>query len=115
MVQKCVEQKSPSTGGVAIELGKCAGFHPCWERLMISSGDGRLGIFVSKQTPNVRCYGTAAVPAIVDSCQSIMDGMDVSKTMRTFRTGGVGVDVELPYTWHSGQQVAPKGSASFAP
>ena len=82
---------------------------------MISSGDGKLGIYVSKQTPNVRCYGTAAVPGIVNSCQSIMDGMDVSKNVRTFGTGGVGVDVELPYTWHSGQQVAPKGSASLIP
>lgn len=89
-------------------------FHPYWQRLIISSGDGKLGISVSKQTPNARCYGTAAVPGIVNSCQSIMDNMDVSKTVRTFGTGGVGVDVELPYTWHSGQQVTPKVSGSLA-
>lgn len=67
------------------------------------SGDGKLGIFVAKRTPNVRCYGTAAVPAIVKSCQGIMNRMDVSNEVRTFGIGGAGVDVELPYTWHSGQ------------
>lgn len=73
-----------------------------------SSGDGNLGLFVAKQTPNVRCYGSAAVAAIVNSCQSIMDRMDVSKEARTFGIGGTGVNVELPYTWHSGEQAALK-------
>ena len=82
---------------------------PCLRQTTdVSSGDGRLGIFVAKQKPNVRCYGSAAVRAIVNSCQSIMDRMDVSNEVRTFGTGGIGVDVELPFTWHSGQQAAPK-------
>lgn len=71
-------------------------------------GDGRLGIFVAKQTPNVRCYGSAAVRDIVVSCQSIMNRMDVSKEIRSFGRAGSGLDVELPYTWHSGQLAAPK-------
>lgn len=73
-----------------------------------ATGDGRLGIFVAKQTPNVRCYGSAAVVAIVNSCQSIMDRMDVNEEVRTFGTGGIGVDVDLPYTWHSGGQAASR-------
>ena len=71
-------------------------------------GDGRLGVFVAKQTPNVRCYGTAAVTAIVNSCQSIMNRMDVSREIRNFGRAGSGLDVELPYTWRSGQLAAPK-------
>ena len=74
----------------------------------LSSGDGSLGLFVAKQTPNVRCYGSAAVRAIVNSCQSIMDRMDVSKEARTFGIGGTGVNVELPYTWRSGEEAALK-------
>ena len=107
VIQKCVEQKSPGGGGIAKELGECA-LPGLRQRTDMSSGDGRLGIFVAKQEPNVRCYGSAAVRAIVNSCQSIMDRMDVSKEVRTFGTGGIGVDVELPFTWHSGQQAAPK-------
>ncbi|KAF6232075.1 hypothetical protein HO173_009669 [Letharia columbiana] len=84
VIQQCVEQKSPNEGGIVKELG-----------------DGRLGVIVAKQTPNVRCYGSAAVMGIVNSCQSIMDKMDVSKEVRTFGTGGVGVNVKLPYTWYS--------------
>ena len=42
-----------------------------------------------------------------------MDGMDVSKTVRTFGTGGVGGDMVLPYTWHSGQQVASEAFVIF--
>lgn len=76
------------------------------EKTDICSGDGRLGIFVAKQTPNVRCYGTAAVKGLVKSCQSIMDRMDVSNELRTFGTGGLGASVELPYTWHSGERAA---------
>lgn len=78
VVQKCVEQKTPGEGGIAKELG-----------------DGRLGIFVAKQTPNVRCYGSAAVAGVVKSCQSILDRMDVSSEVRTFRREG------LPATWYS--------------
>lgn len=84
VVQQCVERKTPSEGGIAKDLG-----------------DGRLGIYVAKQTPSVRCYGSAAVTAIVNSCQSIMDRMDVTNELRTFGTAGTGVVVELPYTWHS--------------
>ena len=53
-------------------------------------------------TANVRCYGSAAIMAIVNSCQSIMDRMDVSDTVRTFGRGE-GVDVKLPHIWHSGE------------
>lgn len=80
------------------------------QRTNRASGDGRLGVIVAKQTPNVRCYGSAAVMGIVNSCQSIMDKMDVSKEVRTFGTGGVGVNVKLPYTWYSGEQSCSEDS-----
>ncbi len=73
----------------------------------LSGGDNKLGLFVAKpQEPatNVRCYGNAAVRGIVNSCQSIMDRMIISETRRVFgRAGGLGVEVILPYTWHSGE------------
>ena len=80
------------------------------QRTYRSSGDGRLGVIVAKQTPNVRCYGSAAVMGIVNSCQSIMDKMDVSEEVRTFGTGGIGVDVKLPYTWSSREQSCSEDS-----
>lgn len=41
---------------------------------------------------------------IVSSCESLMDKMNVSTATRVFGRSGVGVDVELPYTWHSGER-----------
>lgn len=41
--------------------------------------------------------------AIVNSCQNIMDKMDVSNSPRIFGIGA-DVDVELPYIWHSGEE-----------
>ena len=110
VVQNCVE-KTPGEGGMAKELGECApSISLVRPKANKCSGDGRLGIFVAKQTPNVRCYGSAAVVAIVNSCQSIMDRMDVSSEVKTFGKGGLGVDVELPYTWNSGEQSCSEGS-----
>ena len=72
-------------------------------------GDNKLGLFLGKpQEPstNVRCYGSADVRVIVNSCQSIMDRMYFSSTKMTFgKPGDVGVEVELPYTWHSSERL----------
>lgn len=58
---------------------------------------GRLGIFVTKQALSVGVYGSAVVMAIMDSCQSIMNIVNVSKEVRTFGIRGLGFSVELSY------------------
>ena len=74
-----------------------------------AGGDNNLGLFLGKpQEPstNVRCYGSADVRAIVNSCQSIMDRMYFSNNKMTFgKQGDVGVEVALPYTWNSSEQL----------
>ena len=70
-------------------------------------GDNKLGVYVAlpmESPTNVRCYGSAAAAAILESCQSILDKMDVSNLRTVFgRSGTAGPHVELPYTWQSGK------------
>ncbi|CAD6588724.1 MAG: hypothetical protein ASARMPREDX12_003424 [Alectoria sarmentosa] len=87
VMTECVQKKTPSEGGLAKNIG----------------GDNKLGLVVAKPyeaAKNVRCYGDVATMVIVNSCQNIMDKMDVSNSPRIFGIGA-GVDVELPYIWHS--------------
>ena len=108
LIFECVDNKTPGEGGLAKEFGTFVFLCQLTElHFDLSGGDNKLGLFVAKpQEPatNVRCYGNAAVRAIVNSCQSIMDRMIISETRRVFgRAGSLGVEVVLPYTWHSGK------------
>lgn len=65
-------------------------------------GDGGLGVLVAKNKQKAHCWGSADVPAIVNSCHVfIMNKMDVSTEIRTFGVEA-GADVHLPYTLRSG-------------
>jgi len=57
-------------------------------------------VLVSKQEPNVRCYGDADIVGIVNSCQTILDRMTISDQMHSFGSDP-DVDVQLPYTLRS--------------
>lgn len=65
-------------------------------------GDNRLEITLLKQEPSARCYGSADVPGIFESCVSLMNDMDGNPWFQTVGIGA-GVDVTLPYTKRSGE------------
>ena len=75
----------------------------------LAGGDNKLELFLGnppEPSTNVRCYGSVDVRAFVSSCQSIMDRMSFSSRKSVFgKRGDVGVEVELPYTWHSSEQL----------
>lgn len=88
VILQCIQERKVSEGGVAKAFG----------------GDNKLGLLVAKTSEaatKVRCYGNTATMNIVSSCEFLMDKMNVSTATRVFGRSGVGVDVELPYTWHS--------------
>ena len=58
----------------------------------------------SDAAANVRCYGNAASVTVASSCESLMDKMNVSTATNVFGRSGASVDVELPFTWHSGEK-----------
>lgn len=63
VIVKCIGEKNPSEGGVAKDFG----------------GENRLALFTASSlepATKVRCYGSAEMTAIVNSCQTIMDRMD---------------------------------------
>ena len=65
-------------------------------------GDNRLEITVLSREPTVRCYGSADVPGIFESCVNLMNNMDWEPNYQKFGTGP-GVNVPLPYTKQSGE------------
>ena len=65
---------------------------------------GKFGVILAKGDPvNVRCYGSADVSAIANSCHSILDSMKFDDTPRTFGSDAM-ASVRLPWTRTAGEQ-----------
>ena len=110
VIAECVEKRNPSKGGLATNFGEIllVGFF-CELGVNESvGGDNKLNVYVAKPdlpSTDVHCYGSVGVRGFVNSCQSILDGMDTEYKDRVFgKRGDVGVEIELPYTWHSREQ-----------
>ena len=111
LIAECVEKRNPSKGGLAENFGEILLVRFICELGVNGSvgGDNKLEVFVTKPDlppTDVHCYGSVGVRGFVDSCQSILDRMDTEYKDRFFgKRGDVGVEIELPYIWHSSEQL----------
>ena len=112
VIAECVEKTNPSSGGVAGSIGKILLVRFVCELGVNGSvggegGDNKLDVYVAKPdlpSTDVHCYGSVGVRGFVNSCQSILDRMDTDYPDRIFgKRGDVGVEIELPYIWHSSE------------
>ena len=111
VMAECVKQRNPnpSQGGVAKNFGKILLVRFVCELGVNGSvgGDNKLNVYVAKldfPSTDVHCYGSVGVRGFVNSCQSILDRMDTEYPDRVFgKRGDVGVEIELPYIWHSSE------------
>lgn len=88
LIRKCVAG-NPSKSGIAKDIG----------------GDSRLALVLSGYRPQVQCFGQVSrTPSFRQSCQDILDTMDVSENERRFGppTDPGGIDVALPVSLKAG-------------
>ena len=88
LIRKCVAGNPPRSG-IAKDIG----------------GDNKLGLVLSGYRPQVQCFGQVSrTPSFRQSCQDILDIMDVSENERRFGppTDPGGVDVALPVSLKAG-------------
>jgi len=71
---------------------------------ILQGGDNKLEITLLKGEPTVRCYGSAGLPGIFESCVNLMNEMDDNNHYQKFGTGA-DAEVQLPYTRQSSKKL----------
>ena len=105
MIRKCVNEKTPSVGGIITDFGTVNStlkFNAHRISNDIKGGDDELSVEVFATTSDVQCHGRVGGPGIRESCEGLIDRMEATEKPIFFGPRLPYADVKLPWAVRDG-------------